>query len=103
MLKLDITKVNRSNNDIWALLKVAIKTKNIALIETNLHRLHALQEYYIKTLNLQDIELRQMEAILKMKETETEKIEKEWITELAKKGNIYGRLKERIEDYYKSV
>ena len=60
MEKKDITKLNRSNKDIWALIDQGLKTKNFAILEKNLKRIYLLQCYYIKLLNFQDHEIREL-------------------------------------------
>lgn len=103
MKKIEFTKLNRSNIDIWQFLKMAVETKNIALIESSLSRLHTLQKYYLDLLNYQDIEINQLKDLLAQETAIRESFEKEWLIETAKKTNSYERLKERIEATYKHV
>jgi hypothetical protein len=103
MKKIEFTKLNRSNSDIWQMLKMAIETNNIAIIESNLSRLHALQKYYLDLLNFQDIEINQLKDLLAQETAIRESFEKEWLIDTAKKTNSYERLKERIQETYRQV
>lgn len=100
MKKIDIAKLNRSNKDIWVLIEQAVKTKNFALIEKNLQRLHSLQEYYSKLLNFQDIEIRGLQGDLDAQTYLTSIFEKEWLEQVAKRSHSYDILKERIDKMY---
>lgn len=103
MKKIKFTKLNRANNDIWQILKMAVKTNNIALIETSLSRLHALQKYYIDLLNYQSIEINQLKDLLAQETAIRESFEMDWIIETAKKTNTYEDLKKRISETYKQI
>lgn len=103
MKKIEFTKLNRSNNDIWQILKMAVETNNIALIESSLSRLHALQKYYINLLNYQSIEINQLKDLLAQETAIRESFEMDWIIETAKKTNTYEELKKRISETYKQI
>lgn len=101
MKKIDIQKLNRSNNDIWLNLNEAIKDKNWPSIESNLNRLYALQKYYLNLLNFQDIEITQLKGNLSSVQNMLNDYEKEWITEVSKRAGIYESMKERINENFK--
>lgn len=103
MKKIEFTKLNRANSDILQFLKMAIETKNMALIESNVSRLLALQKYYLDLLNYQDIEINQLKDLLAQETAIRESFEKEWLIDTAKKTNTYERLKERIEATYNHI
>jgi hypothetical protein len=93
-------KINRANNDIWYLLNEAIKTKNIALIESNLDRIYKMQKYYIKQLCIQEMEINQLKDLLEYEKKLTAEYEREWILSLAKKTPQYEELKQRISEIF---
>lgn len=100
MNKIQLTKINRSNNDIWTLLKIAIESKNIALIEQATNRLYSLQKYYIDLINFQDMEISQLKDLLSQETAIRNSFEKEWIEEVAKKEGFYENLRARINETY---
>ena len=97
MKKIDHVKINRSNNDIWAILNEAVKTNNIAIIHRNLDRLYAMQKHYINLLNFQDIEIRILIDELRDNRKLLDSYEKEWLIEITKRNGIYENLKARID------
>lgn len=103
MKKNDVVKVNKSNSDIWAMLKMAVETKNFALIESTLSRLHRLQKYYIDLITFQEIEINQLKDLLAQETEIRESFERDWLIDVAKKNNTYERLKERIDATYKKI
>jgi len=103
MKKIDMVKINRSNKDIWQLLKMAIETNNIALIESSLERMHSLQKYYIDRLNFQEIEISQLKDHLAFQQKINDDYEKEWLIEISKRNGIYENFKERIRETYSKV
>jgi hypothetical protein len=102
MKKINIQKLNRSNNDIWLNINEAIKSQNYNALERNFQRLYALQKYYLDLLNFQDIEINQLKDNLESVQSMLNDYEKEWITEVAKRGGIYEAMKERINENYKT-
>ena len=103
MKKLDLIKINRSNNDIWAMIQMALKTDNKALLEANLKRLSALQKYYLDLLNFQDSEISLLKDDNAFNQKLIDTYEKEWLIEVSKRNGIYDSLKERIRKQYKEV
>jgi hypothetical protein len=103
MKKIEYTKLNRSNSDIWQMIKMGLDTNNKALLESSLSRLKALQKYYLDLLNFQDMEINQYKDLLSQETAIRESFEKEWLEETAKKTNSYERLKQRIEATYKHL
>jgi hypothetical protein len=103
MKKIDFTKLNRSNSDIWGDLKMALKSKNFAVIESSLSRLYSLQKYYIDLLNFQDIEINQLKDLYKQESEIRESFEKEWLESLAVNSKNYEQLKERINATYREI
>ena len=103
MKKIDIQKLNRSNNDIWLNLNEAIKDKNWPAIESNLNRLYGLQKHYLNLLNFQDIQITQLKGNLASVQNMLNDYEKEWIIEVAKRSGIYESMKTRINENFKSV
>lgn len=100
MTKKDIAKVNRASKDIWILIEAGIKTKNFAILEKNLLRLHALQKYYSDLLNFQDMEIKGLMNDLQAQLYLTDLFEKEWLEEVAKRTNAYDKLKDRIDQLF---
>lgn len=96
MQKIDHTKLNRSNNDIWGLLSKAIETGNVAVVKVNLDRLYELQKYYIKILNFQDAEIEMYKNEVAVLEDQLSSYEKDWIKRIAKDNNVYEETRERI-------
>lgn len=103
MDKKDITKLNRSSKDIWALIEVGIKTKNFALLEKNLKRLASLQAYYLELLNFNDYEIQGLKNDLLAERYLTSTFEKEWLEGVLKRSGTYERLKDRIEETFKGI
>ena len=101
MKKIDIQKLNRSNNDIWLNINEAIKSKNYPALENNLQRLYRLQKHYLDLLNFQDIEINQLKGNLASVQNMLNDYEKEWISEVAKRGGIYEAMKDRINANFK--
>lgn len=101
MKKIDRSKINRSNTDIWAALNEAVKTKNLAVIVKNIERLRALQKHYIDLLNFQDMEITILKDSLAHAEKTISEFEKEWLEEIAKRNGAYERLKQRIEEGFR--
>jgi hypothetical protein len=100
MNKKRLTALNRSNKDIWALLQEGVKSRNLALIEVNLKRLNALQEEYLRLLNLNDFEIQGLKNELQAERELALSFEKEWITEVSKRNGTYERLKDRIDTLF---
>ena len=100
MDKKRLAGMNRSNKDIWALIQVGLQTKNFALLEKNLKRLHALQGEYIRLLNLNDFEIEGLKNELQAERELAISFEREWITEVSKRNGTYDRLKDRIDKLF---
>ena len=100
MKKIDIAKLNRSNKDIWAMIQVGLETRNFALLEKNLKRLHSLQAYYLDLLNRQSQEIRELEGELKAEKAILDLMEKEWLIEVSKRTGTYQNLINRIEETF---
>jgi hypothetical protein len=104
MQKIDMVKINRSNKDIWQLLKMAIETNNIALIESSLERMYSLQKYYIDLLNFQDMEINRLKDHLTTEQKTNTLLDNEWVIEIAKRNTTqYENFKERIRETYSKV
>jgi len=101
MKKIDLAKLNRSNKDIWALIDIGLKTKNFAILEKNLKRLHGLQSYYIDLLNANDYEVVSLKNDLDAVSAVNYEFEKDWYIGVAKRNGNYDRLKERIDEIFK--
>ncbi len=99
---IDHYSFNRANRDIWGLLNEAVKTKNWALIEANIGRLYAMQEFLIKKVNLMESQIAALKTDVGMAQAENEKLEKEWLEEVSKRNGIYENLKERIGQAFRS-
>lgn len=102
MQKINPTKLNRSNNDIWGTLAKAIETNNIALIKSNLDRLYGLQRYYLRLLEFQDSEILSYKSELAHTQQTLDSYEKDWITKIAKDNNVYEESKQRINEAFRS-
>ena len=98
MKKIDYSKLNRSNNDIWLNIHEALKDKNYPALEASLKRLFSLQKYYLNLLNFQDIENAQLKDNMASVQSSLDDYEKEWISEVAKRQGIYENLKIRINE-----
>jgi putative protein kinase ArgK-like GTPase of G3E family len=103
MNKIDRYKINKANKDIWAMIDMAMKTDNRALLEANLTRLSALQKYYLDLLNFQDTEISLLKADTAFNQKLIDDRDKEWLIEVAKRNGIYDKLKERINTQYQEV
>lgn len=101
MKKIDHTKINRNNNSIWLELNNSVKSGNIALITKNIERLRNLQEYYIKLLNLQEMEITILKDEIGGMQNTLNSYEKEWLEEVAKRNGIYDKHKKRIEEGFR--
>jgi hypothetical protein len=93
-------KINRANNDIWYMLSEAIKTNNIAVIESNLDRIYKMQKYYVQQLCIQEMEINQLKDLLEYEKKLTTEYEREWILSVAKKTPQYEELKQRINEIF---
>lgn len=102
MQKINHTKLNRSNNDIWGTLNIAVKTKNIALIESNLSRLYAMQKYLLELLEFQESEILSFKNHLAETQKTLESFEKDWIEKIAKDNGVYEEVRERINKTFRS-
>jgi vacuolar-type H+-ATPase subunit I/STV1 len=98
--KITTTQLNRANKDIWQSLKIAIDTKNWALLEKNLTRLHSLQAYYLERLNLSEIEIRGLQGDLNAEASMRHSFEKEWLEQVAKRAGTYEAMKDRINEIW---
>jgi hypothetical protein len=98
--KITTTQLNRANKDIWQSLKIAIDTKNWALLEKNLTRLHSLQAYYLERLNLSEIEIRGLQGDLNAEASLRHSFEKEWLEQVAKRAGTYEAMKDRINEIW---
>jgi hypothetical protein len=99
--KITTTQLNRANKDIWQSLKIAIDTKNWALLEKNLARLHSLQTHYLERLNLSEIEIRGLQGDLNAEASLRHSFEKEWLEQVAKRAGTYEAMKDRINEIWK--
>ncbi len=102
MKDIDHYSFNRANRDIWGLLNEAVKTKNWALIQSNIDRLYAMQDFLIKKMNLMESQINTLKNDIATVQMENDKLEKEWLRELTKKNGIYENLKERIGQTFRS-
>jgi hypothetical protein len=98
--KITTTQLNRANKDIWQSLKIAIDTKNWALLEKNLTRLYSLQAYYLERLNLSEIEIRGLQGDLNAEASMRHSFEKEWLEQVAKRAGTYEAMKDRINEIW---
>jgi hypothetical protein len=98
--KITTTQLNRANKDIWQSLKIAIDTKNWALLEKNLTRLHSIQAYYLERLNLSEIEIRGLQGDLNAEASLRHSFEKEWLEQVAKRAGTYETMKDRINEIW---
>jgi len=99
-MKITTTQLNRAIKDIWQSLKIAIDTKNWALLEKNLARLHSLQSYYLERLNLSEIEIRGLQGDLNAEASMRHSFEKEWLEQVAKRAGTYEAMKDRINEFW---
>jgi hypothetical protein len=100
MQKINHTKLNRSNNDIWGLLVKAVDSGNIALVKVNLDRLYELQKYYLRLLEFQDSEIASLKDFLASTQQTLNEFEKDWITRISKDNNVYEETRKRINDTF---
>ena len=100
MQKINHTKLNRSNNDIWGALMKAVQTGNMALIKTNLDRLYNLQKYYLELLEFQNAEINSLKDHLATNQKTLSEFEKEWIIRISKDANVYEETRKRIEETF---
>ena len=98
--KITTTQLNRANKDIWQSMKIAIDTKNWALLEKNLTRLHSIQAYYLERLNLSEIEIRGLQGELNAEASLRHSFEKEWLEQVAKRAGTYEAMKDRINEIW---
>jgi hypothetical protein len=103
MKKIDIAKLNRANTDIWQMILKGLKTKNLAVIEQNLKRLHSLQKYYTDLLNFNEFEIEALKNDLEAERYLSSTFEKEWIESVSKKSGTYEIMKSRIEETFKEL
>jgi hypothetical protein len=98
----EIKKVNRASDDIWKLLRMSVNTKNWALLEKNLNRLHSLQGYYCELLTNQSSLIRVLESDNKYLSQRESELENENIILICKdKGYEYQTLKDRLDELFK--
>lgn len=99
-----VLKINRSSDDIWKLLKIAVDTKNWALIEKNLDRLHALQRHYCEILTTQSGLNQVLEADNAYLRAKTNQLEDENLLLICKdKGFPYKELQKKLDGLYKEI
>jgi hypothetical protein len=103
MKKVDIAKLNRANADIWQMILTGLKTKNFAVLEQNLKRLHSLQKYYADLLNFNDYEIQALKNDLEAERYLSSTLEKEWMEQVSKRSGTYEIMKDRIEETFKSI
>tara|TARA_R110000772_G_scaffold145504_1_gene255466 strand:- start:18489 stop:18803 length:315 start_codon:yes stop_codon:yes gene_type:complete len=97
-----VQKVNRASDDIWKLLRIAVDTKNWALLEKNLDRLHALQRYYCQTLTNQSGTINVLTADNEFLTNRGNRLEDENIILICKdKGFEYQTLKTKLDELFK--
>lgn len=101
MKKIELAKLNRSNKDIWAMIEIGLKTKNFAILEKNLKRLHGLQSHYLDLLNYNDYEIVSLKNDLNAVSALLYNYEKDFFEGVAKRNGNYDRLKERIDEIFK--
>jgi hypothetical protein len=97
MQKINHTKLNKSNADIWGVLYKAIELKNWALVEQNIKRLYALHKYIFELLEFQDAENASLKNHLAVNQKTLNEFEKEWLITIAKNHNVYEEVRQRIE------
>jgi hypothetical protein len=98
---MEARKINKSIKDIEALLKLSIKERNLALTELNLIRLLKLMNYLIRKLELTENYNQVMRVEVARIQQEVDVWEKEFITETAKKNNVYHVVKKRIDETFR--
>lgn len=103
MEKKDIIKLNRANKDIWAMIKIGMETKNLALLEKNLKRLHSLQSYYMELLNFNDYEIQALRNDLIAERILTQSFEKEWLEAVQNRSGTYDVMKDRMAELFKDL
>ena len=101
MKKIELAKLNKANKDIWALIDAGLKTKNFAILEKNLKRLHSLQAYYIDLLNFNDYEIVSLQNDLNAESAMRQAFEKDFFEGVAKRNGNYELLKDRIDEIFK--
>jgi predicted nuclease with TOPRIM domain len=102
MRDIDHYSFNRANKDIWGLLNEAVKTKNWALIQSNIDRLYAMQDFLIKKVNLMESQINTLKNDVATVQMENDRLEREWLQELTKRNGIYENLKERVGQTFRS-
>ena len=103
MEKKNITKLNRANKDIWAMIKIGLESKNMAVLEKNLKRLHALQSYYMELLNFNDYEIEALRNDLIAERYLTTSFEKEWLEGVQKRSGTYDVMKDRMNELFQDL
>jgi hypothetical protein len=103
MEKKNITKLNRANKDIWAMIKIGLESGNLALLEKNLKRLHALQSYYMELLNFNDYEIQALKNDLIAERYLTASFEKEWLEGVQKRSGTYHVMKDRMNELFQDL
>ena len=103
MEKKDITKLNRANKDIWAMIKIGLESGNLALLEKNLKRLHSLQAYYMELLNFNDYEIQALKNDLIAERHLTTSFEKEWLEGVQKRSGTYEVMKDRMSELFNDL
>ena len=103
MEKKNITKLNRANKDIWAMIKIGLESENMALLEKNLKRLHALQSYYMELLNFNDYEIQALKNDLMAERYLTTTFEKEWLEGVQKRSGTYDVMKDRMNELFNDL
>ena len=106
----DISKINRSSDDIWKLIKIAVDSKNWALLHQNLNRLHALQGYYCRILTIQSSSIRVLEASERYYIQKNYELEDEWMKMFCssrgqdlnsiKNSSEYSEIKKRLNELF---
>jgi hypothetical protein len=103
MEKKNIAKLNRANKDIWAMIKIGLESGNLALLEKNLKRLHALQSYYMELLNFNDYEIQALKNDLIAERYLTTSFEKEWLEGVQKRSGTYDMMKDRMNELFNDL
>ena len=100
MQKINISKLNKSNADIWGILYKALESKNIALIEVTLVRLYKSQKYTLELLEFQDADIVSLNHHLANAHKTSNEFEKEWFSIIAKNTNVYEKVRDSINQTF---
>jgi len=101
MKEFDPKKTNKSADNIWQLIQVALKERNMQVLELNLKRLFTLQKYYCELLNNQSHELKILRYEERYLNSVIKDYEKKEFEQLCKDNGTYQALKSQIDEIFK--